>query len=202
MDDDWLIDWLIDDKIMITRPVIIPTVSGLYRPTGLLFKLQNDSYFYQTSNVSTKQRLIILGLGNFFASPYFKLGDEYMRQWTWSSPQLDPPNPTPLPILPHTWSYPPHPTLLSPPHTLDPHPTHYNPPPPPPPPPPPHTHTHTHTLDPPHPTPHYPNPTQWVEFVSFFHRQHWKCWNSMWIMGKLRHFNNCYPQESYAKSSK
>ena len=37
----WLIarlsDWLIDDKIMITRSVMMPKVSGLYRPTGLLF---------------------------------------------------------------------------------------------------------------------------------------------------------------------
>ena len=38
MDDDWLTDLLIDDKIMITKSVIIPAVSGLYRPTGLLFK--------------------------------------------------------------------------------------------------------------------------------------------------------------------
>ena len=41
MDDDWLpdclTDWLIDDKIMITRSVMMPKVSGLYRPTGLLF---------------------------------------------------------------------------------------------------------------------------------------------------------------------
>ena len=37
MIDDWLTDWLIDDYIMITRSVIIPTVSGLDRPTGLLF---------------------------------------------------------------------------------------------------------------------------------------------------------------------
>ena len=33
---DWLIDWLIDDKIMITRSVMMPKASGLYRPTGLL----------------------------------------------------------------------------------------------------------------------------------------------------------------------
>ena len=37
MDDDWLTDLLIDDKIMITKSVLIPAVSGLYRPTGLLF---------------------------------------------------------------------------------------------------------------------------------------------------------------------
>ena len=41
MDDNWLTDWLtdfmIDDKIMITKSVIIPAVSGLYRPTGPLF---------------------------------------------------------------------------------------------------------------------------------------------------------------------
>ena len=42
MDDKWLTDLLIDDKIMImiTKSVIIPAVSGLYRPTGLLFKNQ------------------------------------------------------------------------------------------------------------------------------------------------------------------
>ena len=32
-----LTDLLIDDKIMITKSLIIPVVSGLYRPTGLLF---------------------------------------------------------------------------------------------------------------------------------------------------------------------
>ena len=41
MDDNWLTDWLtdllIDYKIVITKSVIIPAVSGLYRPTGLLF---------------------------------------------------------------------------------------------------------------------------------------------------------------------
>ena len=41
MDDDWLpdclTDWLIDDKIMITRSVMMPKVSRLYRPTNLLF---------------------------------------------------------------------------------------------------------------------------------------------------------------------
>ena len=41
MDDNWLTDWLtnllIDDKIMITKSVIIPAVSGLYRPAGFLF---------------------------------------------------------------------------------------------------------------------------------------------------------------------
>ena len=41
MDDNWLTDWLtdllIDYKIIITKSVIIPAVSGLYRPTGLLF---------------------------------------------------------------------------------------------------------------------------------------------------------------------
>ena len=38
-------DLLIDDKIMImiTKSVIIPAVSGLYRPTGLLFLHQSDS---------------------------------------------------------------------------------------------------------------------------------------------------------------
>ena len=44
MDDNWLTDWLtdllIDDNTMITKFVIIPAVSGLYRPTGLLFKFQ------------------------------------------------------------------------------------------------------------------------------------------------------------------
>ena len=42
MDDKWLTDLLIDDKIMImiTKSVIIPAVSGLYRPTGLLFKVR------------------------------------------------------------------------------------------------------------------------------------------------------------------
>ena len=43
MDDNWLTDWLtdllIDYKIVITKSVIIPEVSGLYRPTGLLFYL-------------------------------------------------------------------------------------------------------------------------------------------------------------------
>ena len=41
MISDWLTDLLIDDKIMImiTKSVIIPAVSGLYRPTGLLFVL-------------------------------------------------------------------------------------------------------------------------------------------------------------------
>ena len=34
---DWQTDLLIDDKIMITKSVILPAVSGLYRPTGLLF---------------------------------------------------------------------------------------------------------------------------------------------------------------------
>ena len=41
MDDNWLTDWLtdllIDYKIIITKSVIIPAVSGLYRPTGLLY---------------------------------------------------------------------------------------------------------------------------------------------------------------------
>ena len=36
-DRSWLIDWLIDYRIMITRSVIITTVSRLCRPTGLLF---------------------------------------------------------------------------------------------------------------------------------------------------------------------
>ena len=48
MDDNWLTDWLtdllIDYKIIITKSVIIPAVSGLYRPTGLLFILMIEEH--------------------------------------------------------------------------------------------------------------------------------------------------------------
>ena len=53
MISDWLTDLLIDAKIMImiTKSVIIPAVSGLYRPTGLLFliletEFQHDFFYY------------------------------------------------------------------------------------------------------------------------------------------------------------
>ena len=37
----WLIDWLKDhEKIMKTRHVMMPKVSGLYRPTGLSFQIE------------------------------------------------------------------------------------------------------------------------------------------------------------------
>ena len=54
MDDKWLTDLLIDDKIMImiTKSVIIPAVSGLYRPTGLLsiiLLLMGDQLPFKTS---------------------------------------------------------------------------------------------------------------------------------------------------------
>ena len=49
MDDNWLTDWLtdllIDYKIVITKSVIIPAVSGLYRPTGLLFHVKHNMIF-------------------------------------------------------------------------------------------------------------------------------------------------------------
>ena len=49
MDDKWLTDLLIDDKIMImiTKSVIIPAVSGLYRPTGLLYFWQSYCKFHK-----------------------------------------------------------------------------------------------------------------------------------------------------------
>ena len=54
MDDKWLTDLLIDDKIMImiTKSVIIPAVSGLYRPTGLLFSCENHHGISKNGYVS------------------------------------------------------------------------------------------------------------------------------------------------------
>ena len=53
MDDKWLTDLLIDDKIMImiTKSVIIPAVSGLYRPTGLLLKYLEKFHLILISSI-------------------------------------------------------------------------------------------------------------------------------------------------------
>ena len=60
MDDDWLADLLIDDKIMITKSVIIPAVSGLYRPTDLLFIHLTDIPGTWLSNSTTSLRISII----------------------------------------------------------------------------------------------------------------------------------------------
>ena len=71
MDDNWLTDWLtdllIDDKIM-TKSVIIPAVSGLYRPTGLLLLVLHISLssIYITLHIfQVHTKCILCGIINY-----------------------------------------------------------------------------------------------------------------------------------------
>ena len=61
MDDDWLTDLLIDDKIMITKSVLIPAVSGLYRPTGLLFSDHIDGNTQQSHVLIQPAAVLVVG---------------------------------------------------------------------------------------------------------------------------------------------
>ena len=59
---DWLTDLLIDYKIIITKSVIIPAVSGLYRPTGLLFHVWRPFYDEYTSLPKGHHKIKVLDL--------------------------------------------------------------------------------------------------------------------------------------------
>ena len=94
MDDNWLTDWLthslIDDKIMITKSVIIPAVSGLYRPTGLLFlhvlRYQFENWYIHAVGGVIRQVRVSFQSGHFdllYSHKYVKV--IYLHSWPYKS---------------------------------------------------------------------------------------------------------------------